>query len=303
MRRTPKLTRTMNSAVLRMARAPGLFLCIAAVLSWSGGAGGQEPAVPALTATQVVEKPELLHARLLAANPGYAGHAEFFQDQDMGLVGDLSSDPVIADLSPLRDIPFNALDLRGLAVVDLAPLKVMPLKVLCLEGTLVTDLAPLKGMKLEKLYLNDTAVRDLAPLLGMPLTEIILIGTRIDSLAPLNGAPLQSLWLNGLPVTDISPLAKSPLVSLTLEGTRVSDLGALSGMTSLQRLHVGGTPVTDLTPLKDLRLTRLIFTPATVKKGLDGIRAMGTITELGVTLEGRMPPEQFWALHDQGKLK
>jgi hypothetical protein len=292
----------MNAPIPGKARAVGLFLCIAAVLIWSGGAVSQETAASALTAAQVVENPELLHARLLAANPGYGGQAEFAQDPDMGLVGDLSAAPAVTDLSPLRNIPFNALDLRGLAVSDLASLKGMPLKVLCLEGTRVVDLAPLRGMKLEKLYLNDTAVRDLAPLSGMPLTEMILIGTKVERLEPLRGAPLQSLWLNGLAVTDVSPLAKSPLVSLTLEGTKVSDLSALSGMTSLQRLHVGGAPVTDLTPLKDLHLTRLIFTPATVTKGIDGLRAMGTVTELGVTLEGRMPPKQFWALYDQGKL-
>jgi len=278
-----------------------LFLvCGVACFLLSGPAQGQ---ADSLTASELLQKPELLHARLLAANPGYGGKGEFFQDPDMGLVGDLSSETSVRDISPLKGIPFNALDLRGLPVSDLTPLSGMPLKVLCLEGTGVSDLAALKGMKMEKLYLNDTAVRDLTPLSGMPLVEMILIGTRIENLEPLRGAPLQSLWLNGLPVADISPLAKSPLVSLTLEGTRVSNLGALSGMASLLRLHVAQTPVTDLTPLKELKLTRLVFTPATVTKGIEVIRAMHTITELGTTLEGRMPPEQFWTLYDQEKTK
>ena len=74
-------------------------------------------------------------------------------------------------------------------------------------------------------------------------------------------------------------------------------------MVTLQRLHIGETPVSDLTPLKGLMLTRLIFTPSKITKGLDVARNMKTLTEIGATLETKMAPAQFWALYDQGKLK
>jgi Leucine-rich repeat (LRR) protein len=89
--------------------------------------------------------------------------------------------------------------------------------------------------------------------------------------------------------------------SLTLEGTKVADLRPLSRMTSLKRLHIGNTPVSDLSPLKTLKLERLIFTPRNIRKGLDVVRNMKTLMEVGTTLETRMPPEQFWSRYDRKK--
>lgn len=258
--------------------------------------------MPVLTPAQVVNAPELVHARLRARNPEYRDEAKFAIDPVLGLVGDLSGGGVV-DLASLQGIPFGALDLKGLQLSDLAPLAGMPLVVLGLEDTRVTDLKPLAGMKLKKLYLSNTAITDLKSLTGMPLEELMLVGTRVKDLRPLRGSPIQMLWLNNTPVTDLSPLAQCPMVSLTLEGTGVSDLRPLSGMSSLKRLHIGGTRVRDLTPLKGLRLTRLIFSPKAINAGLEAIRHMNTLTELGTTLETRMNPKQFWELYDQGGLR
>jgi len=255
-----------------------------------------------LTPAQVVGNPDLVHDRLREKNPDYRNQAQFAMDPALGLVGDLSGGGV-TDLSPLQGLPFGALDLKGLEVSDLAPLKGMPLILLGLEDTRVADLKPLAGLKLEKLYLNNTDVADLKPLKGMPLSELMLVGTRVKDLRPLRGVPVQMLWLNNTPVTDISPIATCPLVSLTLEGTGVSDLRPLSKMSGLRRLHIGRTKVTDLTPLKGLGLTRLIFTPDNIRAGLDVVRNMGTLTELGTTLDTRMPPDQFWGQFDRGTMR
>jgi len=110
------------------------------------------------------------------------------------------------------------------------------------------------------------------------------------------------LWLNETPVDTIAPLAKAPLVSLTLHRTRVTDLSPLAG-TVLQRLHIAETPIADLAPLRGLPLTRLIFSPTTVTNGLEVVRAMTSLTELGSTLEARMPPENFWILLEKGTIK
>ena len=251
---------------------------------------------------QPVANPETIHQRLKAKNPGYNGQAQFATQPEIGLVGDLSGTG-ITDLLPLKGVPFGGLDLRGLQVSNLEPLRGMPLKLLGLEEAKVVDLKPLAGMKIEKLYLSNTAVSSLMSLAGMPLQELMLVGTKVQDLGPLKGASLQALWLNGAPVTDISPLAGCPLISLTLQGTKVSDLGPLSGMVTLKRLHIGQTPVSDLTPLQNLKLTRLIFTPSKIKKGMDVARSMKTLTEIGATLETKMTPTQFWALYDQGKMR
>ena len=247
----------------------------------------------ALTAAQIVARPDLVHARLKAKNQYYQGEARFAEDPAAGLVAEIVEAAVV-DLSPLRGLPLGALDLRATPVADLAPLAGMPLSMLALEQTRVTDLAPLQGMKLKKLYLNQTAVRDLTPLAGMPLVELMAVDAKIEDLSPLEGAPLEGLWLNRNPVTNLAALARSPLVTLTLEGTRVTDLRPLASVKSLQRLHIGDTAVQDLSPIAGLPLTRLIFNPARITNGLEAVRRMTSLEELGVTLEQRMPPAQFW---------
>lgn len=266
----------------------------------SGTHTPQTARVSALSAERVLANPDTLHQRLKAKNPDYLGQAQFAQDPLVGLVGDFTGSR-ISDLSPLAGIPFGALDLRGQPITNLKPLKGMPLKLLAIEETQITDLKPLQGMKLEKLYLNNTPIRDLGPLAGMPLKELMLVGSKVNNLKALKGTPLQELWLNGAQVRDISPLAGCPLISLTLEGTKVSDLKPLSKMSSLKRLHIGQTLVRDLTPLKSLKLERLIFTPKNIGMGLDVVRNMKTLTEVGTTLEARMSPQEFWSRYDRKK--
>jgi hypothetical protein len=291
--------------------------CVVAVAAWLicallAGCGRDQPAppaghssppgaaaTPALQPQQIAASPERLHALLRARNPYYQGEGRFQLDPALGLVGEIVECAVV-DLSPLRGIAFAALDLRATPVSDLGPLAGLPLKMLALENTRVTNLAPLAGSKLEKLYLNQTSVRDLRPLAGLPLVELMLVGAPVEDLEPLRGAPLTGLWLNQTRVTNIAALAACPLLTLTLEDTRVADLRPLAGMATLRRLHIGGTPVRDLTPLAGLRLTRLVFTPANVTNGLDEVRRMPTLEELGTSLEDLRPPAAFWAELDAG---
>jgi Leucine-rich repeat (LRR) protein len=131
----------------------------------------------------------------------------------------------------------------------------------------------------------------------------MLVGTQVKDLGPLKGIPVQMLWLNDTVVIDITSLADCPMKSLTLHRTKVTDLGPLARSTGLNRLHIGETPVHDLTPLKGLNLERLIFTPVSIKKGLDDMRNMRSLIVLGTTLEGMMPREQFWLFYDKGGIK
>jgi hypothetical protein len=267
------------------------------VLCATGGMPVETPIVK-----QLLENPEKIHETLRQNNPGYTGQVQFAWDPVVGFIGDFSKAGVI-DISALKGIPFGALDLKGQAVHDLAPLRGMQLKLLGLEDTKVTDLSPLQGMPIEKLYLNNTPVGNLKPLAGMPLRELMLVGTQVKDLDPLKGIPVKMLWLNETAVTDIAPLVDCPLESLTLHRTKVSDLGPLVRSTKLKRLHIGETPVHDLTPLKSLSLQRLIFSPASIQKGLDDMRNMQSLAVLGTTLEGVMPREQFWQLYEKGEIK
>ncbi len=243
-----------------------------------------------------------IQTELRAANPGYDGKGQFGEDGGRIVAGQFDGTG-IEDLTPLSGLPINRLSVASTLVRDLSPLAGLPLEVLWIEETRITDLSPLRGMKLTELRANKAPVANLHPLFGMPLSMLYLVDTRVGDLKPLAGMPLNSLWLNRAPVKDIRPLAGSPLVSLTLEGTRVDDLSPLADIRSLQRLHIGDTPVTDLRPLKNLTLTRLIFTPRRIAKGLKIVREMQSLRELGATLEQKMPPAQFWSLWDAGKIK
>jgi Leucine-rich repeat (LRR) protein len=202
---------------------------------------------------------------LKSYNAGYAGDAVFRIEDGRVTVLQLAG-TAVTDITPLHDMGIELLDLRGLPVTDISALRGLPLTELYLEETEIIDLSALSGMNLGKLYLSDTKVID---------------DTR---------------------VADIAPIAECPLLSLTLHRTNVEDISPLAS-NRLQRLHIGETMVTDLSPLEHVPLTRLIFTPARIKNGVDIIRGKGSIRELGTTFENRMDPFRFWSLYDRGSLK
>ncbi|MDY0167124.1 MAG: hypothetical protein RBS80_11310 [Thermoguttaceae bacterium] len=264
--------------------------------------GSQEESAP----TPVTE--EGLRAALKRANPGLG--------DEVGVAGDgrailavEAHDRNLKDITPLRGLPLVALDLARTAVEDLEPLRGMPLRELYLEDTPVNDLGPLKGAPLEKLYLSQTKVADLGALeTAVHLKELNLVDAKVSDLSPLAGLPqLEMLWLTGCPVENIASLARvRSLVSLTLEKTKVKDLSPLEGH-PLLRLHIGETPITDLTPLRSMHLTRLIFTPGRIEKGIEHARNMRTLRELGTEFSDPrvrppMPPSEFWAKYDAGAL-
>lgn len=271
----------------------------------SDGAGRAEDAA-AGSASQAISAPDQLAAALKEKNPGFSGELQM-QPVSADLLALVINDPNLKDISPLARQRIGLLDLSKCDLTDLGALRGLPLDQLYLEdNTRLTDISALRGMPLQKLYLSRTRVENLGPLRGAPLEELNLLGACVKDLSPLAECPLKMLWLTGCPVEDLSPLRRVPLVSLTLQDTRVADLSPLAG-TALQRLHIGGTEVTDLTPLGSLRLTRLVFTPGKIKAGLDVVRQMTSLQELGTrfddTADDKMPPATFWELYDKGELK
>ncbi len=248
-----------------------------------------------------------LTSQLRAANPGFQGKA--IMERQGGDVVVAINDPAVKDITPLAGLRIHKLDLYECGVGDLSPLRGLPLTALAIDRTQVGDLSPLQGMPLEYLSASETSVQDLTPLRGCPLRQLNLVRTKVRDLSPLSGCPLQSLWLNDAPVHDVSPLAQTPLESLTLAGTAVEDLQPLKGV-PLKRLHIARTPVKDLTPLRWLMLERLVFTPSRIGTGLDVVRGMTSLREIGTAfgesdwgIEDRLyAPPEFWELWDQGKL-
>ncbi|MDF1826027.1 MAG: leucine-rich repeat domain-containing protein [Verrucomicrobiales bacterium] len=239
-----------------------------------------------------------LHEVIREANPGYSGNGQF-QIDEQGQVRAIALDNCgVSDITPLKGMPLMALYLLGCEVPDISPLQGMSLVELYLENTAVKDISALEGMtELRKLYLSNTEVDDLSPITGLGIVEMNLVHTPVTDLSALKGMPLQMLWLTDAPVVDISPLSSSPLVSLTLHRTKVNDLSPLAN-TALQRLHIGETEVTDLNPLKGLRLTRLVFDPDDIQKGMEAVKAIPTITEIGTKFEDGendlKPAAAFW---------
>ncbi len=242
---------------------------------------------------------ELLEALLKAKNPGYNGGVQFEMQDGLPVGISLAGQPV-SDISMFEKLPLMMLDLQGTQVADISALKGMPLRVVFLEDSKVEDISALSGAPIMQMALNNTRVRHIDSLRGAPIRELRMADTRVQDISALEGMPLEQLWLNDSDVDNIAPLKGAPLVSLTLRGTRVKDLSPLSGSQTLQRLHIAETRVEDLSPLAGLQLTRLVFTPSRIDRGIEVARAIPTMKEMGDSLEGMVHPLQFWERYDAG---
>ena len=246
-----------------------------------------------------------LHRALRKVNPGYSGNGQFRIEKGQ-VLGVQLPQCGITDLSPLKGMQLMQVDLQGCPVQSIEDLAGMPIQALYLDSTVVSDLSALKGMStLQVLYADNTGISDISPLQGLPITELNLVGTGITDLKALAGMPLRQLWLTDCKVIDVSPLAGCPLESVTLHRTSVEDLAPLAKIRTLQRLHIGETPVADLSPLGALPLQRLVFTPAGITKGLDVLRKMPSLQQLGTEFADEVntvvPAPVFWQKFDAGE--
>jgi internalin A len=255
------------------------------------------PATSATAMRKIFWTEDLLHTEIKHYNPAYERGGKFSIDNGVPVVVELPKEK-IDNLKFLAGVGVIGLDISDTGVADLSPLAGLPLREFMAERTRVTNLAPLAGMKLEKIYLSGTPVADLRALAGMPLVEFNAVSTKIVDLSPLATCPIQMMWLTDCPVADIGPLKTIPLVSVTLHRTKVRDLSPLAG-TTLQRLHIAETPVEDLSPLAGMGLTRLVFTPDNIKKGMDAAKALPALQEIGTRFDDQakdlQPPPSFWA--------
>ena len=252
----------------------------------------QQPSQIALV--NVFSSSEEVHNYIKKFNSSYNGRGQFQLTPDKKIFAAAFPESGLSDLSFLKEWPLESLDLMANPVSDLSPLKdKKSLKALYLERTNVSDLTPIYGLPIQSLYINNTRIKDLRPLIDMPLVEFNAVGTGVTDILPLARSSLRILWLSETAVSDISPLIACPLESLTLHRTPITDLKPLAS-TSLKRLHIGETNVSDLRPILRLPLSRLIFSPERIEFGLEEVKQMPFLNEIGTSFDTRMPPAQFW---------
>lgn len=222
---------------------------------------------------------DLSPLRALKDNPTLARAEELFlhkNTQSQGSLQDLS--PLqglklrflrlkdcqrIRDLSPLRDMPLEALDISNTHVEHLDPLATCrQLKTLSMALTRIQSLEPLQDLRLETLNLDESQffdlvplkkmtslrvltlyqcrhIRSLFPLTKVPLVDLLLDRSGVDSLDDLNVEQLEHLHAILTPITNINRLKEARhLISLDLRETSVRDLSPLFDLPALQKLNV-----------------------------------------------------------------
>jgi serine/threonine protein kinase len=213
----------------------------------------------------------------------------------------------VADLSPIRAFS----ELRTLQCVsklnasqqlDLSPFAGMKIGTLiCMVKNI--DLTTVKGLPLSEFASFGGGITDLRPFASMPLRALTLSGNwEVKNLEPLKGMPLTSLACDNTQVADLSPLSGMPLTILVCHVTNVVDLSPLKGM-PLEVLNCDRTPVRDLSPLAGMKLKRLSFTPKPDLKGLQAIRQMDSLMEIGTTQNKLISSKEFWKQFDEGAFK
>lgn len=172
-------------------------------------------------------------------------------------------------------------------VTDISPVRALPgLRKLWCKGTSdsrtgFSDLSPLMGLQLSCFDCSNSGVSDLSPLQGMPLAWIGCTHTKVADLSPLQGMPLQELWAGSSAISDLTPLKKMPLRLLAFDQAKVSDLSPLQGMA----------------------LEGIFFTFADISNGMDAIRRMQSLAEIGTSGGKAWSAADFWKKYDAGEFK
>ncbi len=180
----------------------------------------------------------------------------------------------ITDLSPLKDLPLQYVDLasdqRG---VDLAPLAgCRSLEDIILPRYFLHEevLHSLPNMKRARIHLLMPYALPMAQFWKELKPEWIAAGhartiVQNSGLKLANGNPVQTdpdgslyLDLNHAEGPGLPDLHGLPIGRINLDGSTIADLGPLQGL-PLRKLSLGGTPVRDVSPLKGMPLTMLLL--------------------------------------------
>jgi serine/threonine protein kinase len=195
--------------------------------------------------------------------------------------------PQLADLSPLRGMRLEVLNVCFSRVADLDSLRGMPLRRIFLSGNKVTDVSPLADSPLQDVYLDRCPVLvDVAPLAKIPTLKNLLVPPQIENLESLRDHPklerlgyaltgilpmlpessAEEFWKSYRPHPWVAALRKAGIrtktmkwlddgkCELDLSGSTITDLSVLNGA-PISRLTLNKTKITDLSPLRGMPLT------------------------------------------------
>ena len=264
------------------------------------------------------QRVEGVSKKLMELNPGFDGKtSKSWYESSPPVVQDGNVSELhiftdkVADLSPIRALPeLRQLDcssrqntIKTAHRLDLSPLNGMRIRSLrCVVGNV--DLSTVKGLpRLSDLACFGGGITNLSPASGMPLQRLTLSGNwELTSLEPLKGMPLTSLAFDNSQVADLSPLRGMSLTLLVCHVTKVADLSPLKGM-PLEELYCNQTLITDLSPLAGMKLKKLCFTPNPELKGLQAIRQMNSLVEIGTAGDKMISSNEFWKQYDEGAFR
>jgi len=112
----------------------------------------------------------------------------------------------LTDISFLKNVPIERLNIAITKVKSLEPLRGKKLTYLCVNDTDVADLSIIKGMPIETLFIRNTSILDLSPLKELPaLTELLFdfiperdtqIIRTLKSLERINRLGVKEFWIN-----------------------------------------------------------------------------------------------------------
>jgi len=161
----------------------------------------------------------------------------------------------LKDLSPLRGLQLNRVEMDNTPVQDLSPLKGMPLSTLFMANVPATNLNVLAGMPLKSVSLgHPDLVLDISPLAGMELHQISLEG-RVSAFAPLKEATFSSpsegsaqlqLSFDWIKVPDAAKLPEyiPALESLQIPYPGKAEAEIVLRFPNLKRVGIPGTTMT-----------------------------------------------------------
>lgn len=156
----------------------------------------------------------------------------------------------ISDLSPLKGLPLQTLELSSNEVVDLTPLKqCATLTKLNVNANPVKDITPLASLEnLESLDISFTTVTDLSPIVKLPIRELDMFEVPLGDYAPLKQfASLESLGTRFVPEKGLQVIGSlTPLKSLAVLCCGIKDLQTLAALTNLESLNLNSNRITDL---------------------------------------------------------
>ncbi|MDD4870472.1 MAG: hypothetical protein PHR77_07915, partial [Kiritimatiellae bacterium] len=163
----------------------------------------------------------------------------------------------VKDISCLKGLPLESLNISYTKVLDFGPVADLQLKSLKVNGTQFKDFGSLKKMQLEELGVGGTGIQDISFLANMNIKSLDISGARTKDFSVLKKLELTELSVANTRFFDMTLLAGKKLEQLDISGTDVTSLSALKDMGEMEDLNFANTKIFDISPLAGLPIKKL----------------------------------------------